>query len=971
MYTILWQKIAKAFDILRKMVTIKSQIAILWFFFLVYICVRCLIMSLKLIEQRYFEEIKSTGRYYQHSSGAKFIHMANEDENKVFSVTFKTPVWDNTGVAHILEHSILCGSKKYPIKDPFNELAKSSLYTYLNAMTFTDKTMYPIASCNHKDFYNLMNVYLDAVFNPLIRRKEIFMQEGIHYNPKTQSFGGIVYNEMQGVYSDPLEFLRHETAKHLFPHTQNAFDAGGKPDSIEDLTFDQLIDFHSKYYKPSNAYFFLYGNMDFEDCLKQIEPYLESSGIKEEVALKYQKPFDKPQFFQGVYESEQSGQSLLGASFVIENSQDSKTIMGLLLINQYLFGTNASPLKQLLIEQDFGKEIFSYLNLHLCQPVYHITVKYAKKTAQDLQTTLTGFFTNLLKEGFEETQLTAALNILEFDLREDKSSSFPKGLTINIGLMTNWLYGHDPFEKVNRLEPLLEIGENKEFLYNIIENIFIKNNHILFASMTDTTPKPIVPKAFTQEQLNNYQQELQFLDLFQNKQDKKEDIDKIPVLNISEIDKTLEAMPIVETKSGITCYSYYQDTMGIGYVQLLFDVCGIEWEDIPYIGVLCNILGRLDTKNYSQKALLTEINTYLGGLRPQFTTFTNVVTGELTPYLVYKAKSLMENHDKIFALIDEITHNTIFDNPTQLMLLLNEQFSAMESALRNNGMGFASGRCLAYINNGVRFEDAVYGVEYYYFLKNILASSNMEALIQKLKQICTKIFSSAVKIYTSANETECAELHKKAAYYYSAKNADEKFCAPKTILSNEGIVSGANVQNVAYGFDFGKLVYSINGQTSVITTILNRAYLMTEVRLRGGAYGCNCVAYKKGLFNVCSYRDPHLTRTLDVYKGISNFLRNLTIEDEEMNKYLIGTINRYLRPKKALERVELAIASYLNGITHQMMEKECQDILAMKPTEILKFADFFEECHKYHVYTVVGGKEQITNNRDIFKSILF
>ncbi len=923
-------------------------------------------MNLKQVETRYFDEIKSQATYYMHPSGARIIHMQNEDENKVFSVSFRTPVWDNTGVAHILEHSILCGSKKYPIKDPFNEMFKSSLYTYLNAMTFTDKTVYPIASCNNKDFFNLMDVYLDAVYNPLIRRKEIFMQEGIHFNPKENAFGGIVYNEMQGVYSDPLEYLRYETSVGLFPDTQNAFDAGGKPDGIEKLTFDKLLAFYDKHYKPSNSYIFLYGDMDFEECMMHIEPYLAKEDDMEAIEIKYQPAFDKPNFLSKTYPATENKEELLSANYIIPNTDNSKYVMGLMLINQYLFGTNTSPLKQLLMDQGYGKEIFSSLNMHLCQPVYHITVKHAEKSIEELYFTLFKYFNGLLTEGFDQAQLTAAINILEFDIREEKSGSYPKGLNINIGILTNWLYGHDPFEKVNKLEPFLAAAHDTEFLFNIIRDTFISNKHVLFMDIKPAAPVS-TPVNFSPEQLKDFEKEKMCLELFQAKDDKKEDIDKIPVLHINDIDKTIEDFPLHEENgSGITLFSYYQDTMDIGYMQLMFDISALAWDEIPYIGLLCGLLGKIDTKKFKQKDLITEINTYLGGLRPMFANYTNVITGEYIPVLAYKSKALMENSSKMFEMILEITQNTVFSLP-QILPLLNEQLSALESALRSNGMGFASGRSLAYIDLGARYEDAVYGIEYYHFLKNILA--NPETLREKLKDVSRKIFEGYVRVYVSAKEHQCKELLNMVGSYYSSRNNPGQIPKPTPIPVNEGIISGANVQNVAYGFDFSKAGYNFNGETSVITTILNRSYLMSEVRLKGGAYGCNCVAYKKGLFSVCSYRDPHLQRTLDVYTGISKFLADFQASQEDMNKFLIGTINRYLRPKKVIDRVEFAVAAHLNGISHGTLEKECEEILSMQPAQVKKYAEMFEKCHQDNVYAVVGGKEQIIKSKDLFSEI--
>ncbi len=932
------------------------------------------------------EEIKSEGNYYTHPSGAQLIHIKNDDDNKVFSITFKTPVKDNTGVPHIIEHSILCGSEKYPIKDPFNELSKGTLYTFLNAMTFKDKTMYPVASCNEKDFYNLMDVYLDAVFKPL-KREETFMQEGLNYSfdkdGKFSGFGGIVYNEMSGVYSEPLEVLSHKVYETLFNGTQYAFDSGGIPNAengIKSLDYEEFLKFYEEHYSPANSYIYLYGNMDIDKCLEHIEEgYLskiKDNGKNAEIVLA--KPFDKPKYEEYTYEchSEESAKKYISANYVINGENGNKLMTGVSLLKYYLFGMDASPLRKALTDARLGDEVMESVDANFAQPTFGITIKNSEKDVKELKKIIDETLTQIVKEGFNEELLQACISKFEFTIREDNNVHRPKGLTYNIAVLSDWIYGGDCFEKVNRIKPLEEIKNDKQFLIDIINTHFLNNNHVVYATLS---PKVVdgEPENYEVDEKTTalYKQKMEKLEEYRKMVDKQEDIEKIPVLALSDVDNTIKKMDVsVQKVDDTTVLNYATDTNGIIYLDFFYNTAGVGEELTPYIGILTYVLGKLDTENYTFAELQQSIGNDLGGFVPFSQAYTNVEAGSYEPLLVFKAKALNDKADKIFYYIKEVTENTKFSDHKRLEVMLKEYLSMYENAVINSGHSFASGRAQSYLQPSALYDDKISGMEFYLFLKDVVKKGDYKEIEKSLVKVSELIFNnSAFKLYVACDENGY-DFIKDDIKKYAGSLREVKLEQPKEVKRpdaiNEGFSTRSNVQYVAMAFDYSKTGMKYNGQLSVLASILNTDYLMDEVRIKGGAYGCFCSIYKKGIFAASSYRDPNLENTVEVYENIPEYLRSFNVGEREMRKYVLGTINKYIRPKCALERVDYAITAYLNGISHEMLTREVDEILHTTVADINALGEKLKPAFEDGVVCVVGNARKVKAAKEKFGKVV-
>ena len=945
-------------------------------------------MNFTLRHKENLEEIKSEGFIYEHKSGALLVCIKNDDKNKVFSATFRTPPKDDKGIPHIVEHTLLCGSEKYPVKDPFNELSKGSLYTFLNAMTFKDKTMYPIASCNNKDFYNLMDVYLDAVFSPLIHKREgSFLQEGVNYvfddEGNFEGYGGIVYNEMQGAYSDPLETIYLKIEKELFSGTPYEFDAGGVPEAIKSLTYEEFLKYYDEHYTPANCIFFLYGDMDMEKSMGHISEYLTDcrpAGAPAEI--KDAVPFPARKFIKDTYltdekpDSRASGLNYIGVSYVI-NGRSAKLLTAVNLIKYYLLALDASPLKQALTDGGFGDEIIDSFNAVTNHPSFSIMIKNSEKTAEEMAVCIDGIINDILQNGFDEELLTACINRFEFAAREDASSGSgsPKGINHNIAVVSDIIAGDFTFEKTSKIKHIEDVKGDRKYLSEVLREQFAENNFALYI-----TSSPKYSTAETEEVPGDtdkaeYKNRMKEYEKYQELCDAPEDIDKIPMVQISDVDDTVEKIIVNEDKVGdAVILKYTAETNGIVYMDFMYDTKNVPPKLLPYIGLLTWVFGKLDTENYSFAKLQQQIGCYLGGLSPHAKSYTNITSGKSEMLFVYKAKALEENAAKIFQFIKEITERTLFDNKARLKTLLKEYFSMYEDSIINSGQSFAAGRASAYLQKSSLFDDYVAGVEFYMFLKDIVDKDNYENVSEKLKETAGYIFCKEnFKLYI-ANDKDGYDFAKDAiAAYYKSMNtlpADLKPAeAPETPQPGEAFAVRSNVQYAALALDFGKHNIKYTGIMSVLVSILNKGYLLNEVRIKGGAYGCNCFAYKKGLFCFSSYRDPNIRSTIDTYKNAFKHIEGLELSNKEMTRYILGTINRYIRPKSAVENVDYAITAFLNGVTHDMIEREVKEVLGASLLEVKKLSKNLKSTMSEGTVCVVGNRKKIENEKDIFVKI--
>lgn len=947
-------------------------------------------------------DVNSVAHLFKHQrSGARLLYLQNTDDNKVFFISFKTPPEDNCGTPHILEHSVLCGSKKYQSKDPFNELAKGSLNTYLNALTYADKTMYPVASRNHKDFMNMMDVYLNAVFYPNIYdKKEIFMQEGWHYelNEKKDelSVSGVVFNEMKGVFSDPEAMLDSYISESLFPTSIYRFESGGTPEAIPELTYEKFLDFHKKYYHPSNSFLYLYGDMDIEEQLQWIDrEYLSNfeevninSDIKEE--QNFSTPVDFDETYPISVGETTENKTFLSYNVRLGKCTDPELTLALDILNEILLGNNASPLKNVLLESGFIADVDGWLDSSKLDMVYSIVGKKSEKNRlEDFCAKIETTLQEIVEKGLDKRLIEAALNKWEFLLREENYGYRPKGLVYGMKLMKSWLHNVEPFFALMHWEHFNQIKKSWQngYFENIIQTLILQNPNKAFGAVSPEVGKQTkINRDFykkLQEKLKGMSieaketilQENQKLGNFQLQIDSEEVRNQIPILELHEIDKKADWVSTNYTEQGglKTCFTPL-DTNGIVYTQLFFNIRYVPQEMLPYVGLLSKLLGKLDTEKYSYDQLPTEMNIHTGGIYVTSDIYSSS-KNEYVSFFTVNGKVLSEKLEEFFSLVEEILFKTSFDQKETLKKLIKTLKVKEESYLLNNAHLAAITRCNSSLFTASKVKDEVSVIHYYHFLSNIEREleTNMEDLIHKLKETWNYLlhrngFMAAI----ACNEKELPECKR------YVKRLFEKM--PQTNLNEQEYHYDMNHRKIAFK-STSKVQYNIqsenymdygftySGKMQVLKTIIDLEYLWNKVRVQGGAYGCGSNFLKNGNFYMYSYRDPDLKNTYEVYDQLKDFLRKLQLDGKQMRQYIIGTINILDRPKSNAEKFDLSLARHFMNITKEDIQKERDEILSATEEELKIYISLFEKLGKN--YCTVGNEDMIEGQKEMFDEITF
>ncbi|EYE89260.1 peptidase M16 [Fervidicella metallireducens AeB] len=959
----------------------------------------------QLTEEVELNEINSIGRLFNHlKSGARLFAIQNGDDNKVFSITFRTPPDDNTGLTHILEHSVLCGSRKFPVKDPFVELAKGSLNTFLNAMTFPDKTMYPVASRNEKDFLNLMDVYLDAVFYPRIySQPEIFMQEGWHYSLENEKdeieYKGVVYNEMKGAFLSPESLLFRKARESVFPDTPYKFEAGGDPDYIPSLTYKHFVDYHDKYYHPSNSYIYLYGDFNLNDKLKFLdEKYLRYFDKKKiDSDIKYQEGFDKIKDLKFVYpispEEDVSDKTYFALNFATTFSTDVETNLALEILEYLLMETQASPLKKALISANLGKDVIGSYNGGILQPIFTIAIKNSNiEKKNEFINLVYKTLNELVQNGIDKELIEASINRKEFNLREGDYQGYPKGLLYGIKSMDTWLYDKEPWLPLQYEKLLVKIkkGLSLNYFEELINKYILNNSH---ASIITLFPQ----KGFYEEKLKKLKEKLseykktlsaselskiiedtERLKQIQEAQDDKDDVEKIPLLKISDINRNAEKLPIIESyEKDIKILFHPILTNKISYARLLFNTKGVPIELIQYVTLLSGILGKLNTKKYNYTELANLINIYSGGVG--FKTEVYIEKGDdeiYHPKFTIEMKFMNDKITTLFELVENIIVETNFNDKQRLKEIIQEIKSRLEMSLYENGHMVAASRLVSYFSPSGKYIEITTGLSFYKFIVDLEKNFNnkSEEIIKNLIFVSKVIFnkSNLIISFTSSEEDYDALVKNLPLLLRNLKNEKVEEHKYEFILEaeNEGLILQSGVQYVAKGFNYIKLGFNYSGSIQVLKGIINLDYLWNRVRLQGGAYGCFGVFEKGGNMYFTSYRDPNLSETLDVYNKVYEFIKNFNVNDREMTKYIIGTISKLDYPLSPAMRGQQATANYLRKITYDDIQRERDEILNTNQKKIREYSELlFEVMHKDYI-CVVGNEEKLNETNKMFKKII-
>ena len=948
------------------------------------------------------DEINGTAYEMKHEkSGARLIYIDSPDSNKVFNIAFRTTPHNSTGVAHIMEHSVLCGSRKFPLKEPFVELVKGSLNTFLNAMTYPDKTMYPVASKNDKDFHNLMDVYLDAVFYPRGREDaEIVMQEGWHYELENAddelTYKGVVFNEMKGVYSSPDSVLERQMMRELFPDTTYGVDSGGDPDYITDLTYEEFQEFYRVHYHPSNSYIFLYGDMNIEEQLAFLnDEYLshfDAIDVHTEVAL--QAPFTEGKVVSYPYsvgsEEPTDNRTLHSFAYVLPDVTPEHSL-AFEVLTHALLTSPAAPLKQALVKAGIGSDISGYYLDSIRQPMWTVQATGSNLDKQaDLQRIVESTLQELCDKGLDKELLEASLNSIEFALRESDFGGRPIGLAYIIRMMDNWLYDNDPLELLHYEEALTNIRKGLAGTYfeDLIRHSILNNNHKVLVSIyperglqerKDAEVKEHLANVkanMTSEEIEAIVEQTKRLKIRQETPDSDEALASIPLLELSDLNPNIEAVERRESKIGNTTVHFVPTfTKGINYVGLYFKLNCLTEEELFYADILSDILGRIDTSERGYEALAKDINMNLGGLSSDITAISkDGKRDEFTPLMIVRAKALHSKLPDLCRLINEVVQKADYSDDQRLTELVQESKAIWDNEAFRRGNSIVSQRVMAQVSAVGKFRDN--GNLGYYQKISELASNPaaLPLLPEKLAEVARKIFRANnvdIMFVGEEGELEAFEnLMKPFVETWDTTELSNDVLQITRLSGNDGIVTAGKVQYVAQGGNFIDHGFKHVGPMSVLETILRYEYLWIRIRVQGGAYGAFANFYDDGNMIFCSYRDPNLLETLNVYKELPQYLRDFTLTDREMRKYIIGTMSSLDLPMTPALRGPRAMGMYFSGAKLEDKVEFRKQVIACKPEDIVALADVVEPVLNDNHICTMGNEQKIKDAGNVFDNIV-
>ena len=950
----------------------------------------------KQIEEKFIDEINSNVIVYEHiKTKARIVTMKNDDPNKVFLIGFRTPPIDSTGLTHILEHSVLCGSKKYPLKDPFMELIKTSLSTFLNAFTFPDKTCYPVASVNENDFKNLMDVYLDAVFYPRIyTNKEIFMQEGWHYELNNVNdpiiYNGVVFNEMKGAFSDPEQVLYRNIMHSLYPDTPYGLESGGDPRYIPDLSYEKFLDFHSKFYHPSNSYIYIYGDIDMEERLEYLDKeYLSKfEYIDFDTRIPYQKSFDKPRFESYNYQAEQlENRTYLSYNIAFPTTLDVKFILATKILLNNILLTPGSRLKQVLIDANIAEDVDAIFDDSLLMPMLSIVATNSNENLEEKFIKLIDYeLRKILAEGLDKESLLSNIKYFEFKSREDLfSARMPKGLNIILKSLDSYLY--DDNAAFSKLIELKYYDELKKDLYNnyfenIIDKFILNNNHKAYVKLIPDLKYSEIEANRVAKKLADYKNKLSEKEIndlvqmnidlreYQNKPQTKEELDTLPKLTVDDIKMEPEKynLEVIDNKYKLLFSNYH--TNDILYVKYYFDISNIDYDDFRYVGLFTDLLFNLSTNKYSYYEINQLIQGLSGGISSFVNIYNNIQDKKVHSQLVFSYSALTENAKKVQELLENIIYDTKFADYKRLKERLLELKNSISVGISNNGHRYAARRALSYISEEDYLTEIVTGIDYLDFITDICDNFDnvKEKIVAKLalvnKLLCKDNFTVGITgnkemldksipvIDSFYNKLNAKVEYKKSVFTPNIKN--EAFKAPYDILFN------ARVGKYSMPYNSGMVV--------LLNSILND-YLWTEVRVKGGAYGVMPQVRKDGYLVYVSYRDPNIKSTFDAYLNTPKFIDSFNPDDEELFSYKIGAMGNFILVLHNKDKADLARVCYFRGVTYEMRQKDIENVINVTVADFKKYRELFVEAMEKKAIVTIGNKEKIEENKSLYDNI--
>lgn len=961
-------------------------------------------MKYQLLEKKELSDIQGVGYIYEHiQTKAKICFIASEDDNKTFSISFRTPPTDDTGIAHILEHSVLCGSQKYPIKDPFIELAKGSLNTFLNAMTYSDKTMYPVASVNEKDFHNLVDVYLDAVFYPNIySNKQTFEQEGWHYElediESNVSYKGVVYNEMKGVFSSPEQILLRKIQQELFINHPYTHESGGDPLAIVDLTYEDFLAFHKTYYHPSNSYIFYYGDMNIEAELEFLDSqYLSKFDFLEihsEIPLV--ERLQEPKFLEIPYpvSAEEDLENNNYLSYNVLLSETHKTIEGLGfdLLEYLLIDAPGAILKEALIKEGIGEDVFSSFDGSIREGSFSIIAKSCKKEQEkQFIDVIDNVLSQVAAHGFDKKKVDAALNKFEFRAKEADFGSYPKGIIYCIKAMETWLYGYSPFINFEYTDIFKAVKDELEngLLQRLVKEYFLENKHKVHITLVPDLTFNEKKQLQVESRLAAFENTLSEADkealithtreliAYQDAPELKEDLEKLPLLNLEDIDRDKKEFvyhaSLIKDSRLLT---HEANANNIAYIKCSFDVSSISEHQLPILSILSRLLLNMKTTQHSYSELSDEINGQTGGIGVNLSVYDHKTsTKYFSPRFEIQGKCFVPQLNKMYELMHEVITETDFSDVTRLKELINENKSRMQMRLIPSGHSTASLRALSYFSKADSYKERLKGIEFYKELilwqeRSDQDLAELAVLLQRmLKEIVT---SDKLTIGITASELLMDEIKEITGNFvhslpYEERNYEKNENELITTV-NEGFKTTSDVQYVALAADYSQQGFEYHGSMKVLNTIINLEYLWNSIRVKGGAYGAFSSISRNGVVTFSSYRDPNLDTTLESYEQVVKFIETLELDERELTKYIIGTISPMDQPITCSQENEKMVSLYFSEVTHEDIITNRHQVLDTTLQQLKGHRELFQKVFANPFICVIGNEQKIERCKERFES---
>lgn len=959
----------------------------------------------EILDEHRVEDVQSDGFILRHKkSGARIAILSNNDDNKVFYIGFRTPPEDETGVPHIIEHTTLCGSKKFPVKDPFIELAKGSLNTFLNAMTYPDKTVYPVASCNDQDFKNLMDVYLDAVFNPNITKyEEIFKQEGWHYELTGKDdelkINGVVYNEMKGAYSSPDEVLSSQIYRSLFPDNTYSKDSGGNPEYIPKLTYEAYLDFYHKYYHPSNSYIYLYGDMDVVERLEWLDKeYLSLYDYKKvNSEINKQPAFDEIKNVEAQYsitmDDSQENKTYLSYNRVVGDTLDEMLYQAFDVLDYALVSSPGAPVKQALIDAGIGDDVYGSYDAGILQPVFSFVAKNANASqADEFESIIENTLKEVVKTGINKEALLAGINSSEFKFREADFGQFPKGLLFGLNCLDSWLFDDmKPFIHLECLGTFAKLRKavDTDYFEKLIQEYLLDNTH---GSSVTVKPKRGLGNereealanelsdykaSLSDEEIKKLIEDTEHLKKYQEEPSSDEDLRKLPMLTRADMKKN--AMPfsnIEDELLDVKVVRHDIESNGIDYISFLFDAGDFAQSELGYLGFFTNALGLVSTEKYSYTDLANATNIYTGGISTGTASHPDIKDRNNFVFkFEVKLKVLEKNLDKALELMEQMLLSSDFTDTKRLGELVAQIKARLQANLSSSGHLVAAMRSMSSFSRYALYQDELKGVAFYRSICRIEKelSESPKSVSDKLAAIAKKLFARNRMLISFTGNNEA---------YGNAKPSLEKVIAGFNKMSavgnqaevhfntaKEAFIDASQIQYVAKTGDFICEGYEYTGALRLLRIILSYDYLWINVRVKGGAYGCMNTFLRSGESYFVSYRDPNLSDTLDVYDRIPEYIKSFSPDERDMTKYIIGTFSALDTPMNPEAKGSRSLSAYLEGITYEQIQKERNEILNAQPEDIRRLADLVEAVLKKDSICVIGNENMIKESAGLFENV--